>query len=133
MLIYTIHVPRRPWSDVRTIVAATVAVKDGFCWPAFFFSFLWALTQRLWLIALVLLIAELAVGVVTEMLDVITAIAVSLGAMLIVGWLGNDLKRSGLAKRGLVQQGVVMATSGEEAVRRFFTETAPRDGYEVQR
>jgi hypothetical protein len=127
--IYTIHVPARPWGDARDAVAATVAVKDGFSWPAFFFSFLWALTQKLWLIAVILFLAELAVGLVTDMLDVATAIAISLGVMLIVGWIGNDLKRRGLARRGLVEQGVVMALSREEAVRRYFIEMAPRDGY----
>ena len=111
------------------IVAATRAVKDGFSWPAFFFSFLWALTQRLWVAAAVLLVAELVLSAATEYLDMTTAVAVSLGAMLIVGWIGNDLKRRALARRGLPEQDVVLAASGEDAVRRYFAETGPRDGY----
>jgi hypothetical protein len=132
--VYTVHVPQRPLGtkggrDLRAAVAATVAVKDGFSWPAFFFSFLWALTQRLWVVALALFAAELALSVATEMLDLTTTVALSFGAMVIFGWLGNDLKRRGLARRGLAEQGVVLAYSGEEAVRRYFAEMAPRDGY----
>ena len=29
-----------------------LAVKNGFCWPAFFFTFGWAIFNRLWLIAI---------------------------------------------------------------------------------
>jgi len=129
MRVYTIHVPRRPWSSITTVIAAAVAVKDGFSWPAFFFSFIWAMTQRLWIAALVFLVVELAVSVLVETLDAVTGTALSLGLMLVMGWIGNDLKRRGLAKRGLVQQDAVLADSGEEAVRRYFAETAPRDGY----
>ena len=44
--IYTAHVRgrgREPTSDV-------VLVKDGFSWPAFFFSLIWALWHRLWVL-----------------------------------------------------------------------------------
>jgi hypothetical protein len=36
-------------------------VKQGFCWPAFFFGSLWALARRLYLLAVVLLAFEVAV------------------------------------------------------------------------
>jgi hypothetical protein len=129
MRIYTIHLPRRPWRSISVAVAGARAVKDGFSWPAFFFSFLWALTQRLWAPAAVLLAAELAVGAATEVLDPITAFSLSLGAMLIVGWIGNDLKRRDLARQGFGERGVVLAATGEDAVRRYFADTGPRDGY----
>jgi hypothetical protein len=129
MRVYTVHVPRRPWTSVTMAAAAAVAVKDGFSWPAFFFSFIWALTQRLWLVAFVLLIAELLLSSLVEVLDVATGTAITLGAMLVMGWIGNDLKRSGLAKRGLAQHDVALGDSGEDAVRRYFAETSPRDGH----
>ena len=129
MRVYTVHVPRKPWRDLRAAVATAVAVKDGFSWPAFFFSFVWALTQRLWLVALVLFVVEMVLMIPFAYLDGLTETAGSLGVMLVVGWLGNDLKRWGLARRGLAEQGAVLAESGEEAVKRYFAETAPRDGY----
>jgi hypothetical protein len=129
MRLYTIHVPRRPWSSITTVVAATVAVKDGFSWPAFFFSFLWALTQRLWLVALVLFAVEMLLMIPFTYLDGATEAAGSLGVMLVLGWIGNDLKRRGLEKRGLEQHEVVLADSAEAAVRRYFSEMSPRDGY----
>ena len=44
MRVYTVHM-RRPALDPD---ADFRLVKEGFSWPAFFFSFLWALWSRLW-------------------------------------------------------------------------------------
>ena len=143
MRTYTIHVPsgrswRRSDAAIANAVAATRAVKEGFSWPAFFFSFLWAMTQRLWLVAAGLLVVELGLSALLDMLDGVSGVALTLGVMLITGWIANDLKRWGLARRGrhlafpsvdLPMRGVVLADSGEEAVRRYYAETAPRDGY----
>ncbi len=134
MRTYTIHVPsgrswRRSDASIANAIAATRAVKEGFSWPAFFFSFFWAMTQRLWLVAVVLLVVELGLSALVDMLDAASGVALTLGVMLITGWIGNDLKRRGLARSGLPMQGVVLADSGEEAVRRYYAETSPRDGY----
>ena len=45
--VYTVHM-RRPALDPGTRLRL---VKEGFSWPAFFFSFVWALWSRLWLVA----------------------------------------------------------------------------------
>ena len=76
-----------------------------------------------------LFVVELALSALVDVLDATTGVALTLGVMLITGWIGNDLKRHGLARRGLPMQGVVLAESGEEAVRRYYAETSPRDGY----
>jgi hypothetical protein len=44
---------------------------------------------------------------------------------LIVGWLANDLLRDGLERRGLSDLGVVLAEDAENAIERYYTETAP--------
>ncbi|MEJ2268473.1 MAG: hypothetical protein P8Y08_01865 [Desulfobulbaceae bacterium] len=41
----------KQWS-IYTKGAKIVAVKHGFCWPAFFFTFGWAILKRLWVVAL---------------------------------------------------------------------------------
>ena len=48
--VYTAHVRGRGGVD-----ADIVFVKDGFSWPAFFFTAVWALWHRLWLFALIVL------------------------------------------------------------------------------
>ena len=45
----------------------TAVIKDGFSWPAFFFSFIWALFKRLWLLAIALFVA----GMVARFLGVV--------------------------------------------------------------
>lgn len=131
MRTYTVHIPRRPWSSTAATVAAARAVKEGFSWPAFFLSFVWALWHRLWLAAGAIAAIEFAVGFAVDAVgfDPVTEGAVSLGLALILGWVANDLVRFGLERRGLAMGGVVLADTGEEAIGRFFDETATRDGF----
>ncbi len=131
MRTFTIHIPRRPWASTASTVAAARAVKEGFSWPAFFLSFVWALWHRLWLMAGALIAIELAAGFAANAvgLDVVTESAISLGIALIVGWVANDLLRERLEHHGLAMGGVVLADSGEEAVNRFFGEAPARDGF----
>ena len=49
MRIYTVHLPAAAGDTGEDRAAAAVLVKEGFCWPAFFFAPLWALWHRLWL------------------------------------------------------------------------------------
>jgi hypothetical protein len=129
MRFYTIHAPRRPWAGTETAIAEARAVKDGFCWPAFVFSFIWALWHRLWLVAAAIFVAEFAVGMLIGLIGFGGAVnaAVSLGIALAVGWLANDLRRDHLERAGLTDLGVVMADSGEDAIERYFSENTPRE------
>ena len=131
MRFYTIHAPRRPWAAVETSLAEARAVKDGFSWPAFVFSFVWALWHRLWLVAVLIFVAEFAVGMLVGFIGFggFVNTIVSLGMALVVGWLANDLLRDHLERRGLTDLGVVIAASGEDAIERYFTETSPRDTF----
>ena len=43
-----------------------VEVKDGFCWPAFFFGGLWPLVRREWLLAMAMLIVFAALTFLDE-------------------------------------------------------------------
>jgi hypothetical protein len=123
MRFYTIHLPRRPWAPDKTLAEAR-AVKDGFSWPAFFFSFVWALWHRLWFAAIVIIVIEFILGTIVDAfgIDIVTDSALSLGFAMIVGWIANDLRRGRLARQGLAEAGVVIAGSQEDAVRRYFTE-----------
>lgn len=123
MRFYTIYAPNRPWARDAAI-AETRAVKEGFSWPAFFFSFVWALWHRLWLIAAAIFGFEVAAGVAVEAIgfDVMTQTAISLAMALIVGWIANDFVRRGLERRGLSEKAVVMADTAEHAVARYYAE-----------
>lgn len=118
MRIYTVHV-RTPAARLDRDVQL---VKEGFSWPAFFFSVLWALWSRLWLVALILFAIEILWGLAAEWLGLHAVLngVVSLGLALAVGFVGNDLKRFGLFRRGYGEVGVVAGRDRDAALQRFF-------------
>jgi hypothetical protein len=117
MRLYTVHVRRHGLDPDRDLVL----VKEGFSWPAFFFSAFWALWHRLWLAALAILAANaaLALAVVLTSPDPVTEIALSVGLAAIVGTVANDFYRRKLDKRGFLLAGVVAADDADAALRRF--------------
>lgn len=120
--IYTVHV--RQWSASTDREA--VFVREGFSWGAFFFSVLWALRYRMWLSALLIFAASVALGVVSDVvqLDPLTQAALGIVLALIIGWEGNDWRRRSLDRRGYVTAGVIASRSLLEAEQRFFSRTA---------
>jgi hypothetical protein len=96
-------------------------VKEGFSWPAFLLSFLWALAHRLWLAAAVIAAAHVVLSIAVLLLgaDPVSEIALSLGLGLIVGFVANDLRRRKLARQGFAFAGVVVADDADLALRRY--------------
>ena len=118
MRVYTVHIhPRR-----RDMDRDIVLIKEGFCWPALFFSVLWAIWNGLWLVALLFLLLEAALSLVFDLflfgplsqaiLSVLLAIAIGLTA--------NDLRRWTLSRRGYRGEGAVVERNLVSAERRFF-------------
>lgn len=104
-----------------------VLVKEGFCWPGLFFGPVWALANRMWAVAaiLVALIAgalmlpgAFAAG---EALGNLTMLA--LAALL--GFEGNDLRLWSLRLSGFEVTGVVGGRNLADAERRLFAELGP--------
>ncbi len=117
MRLYTVHLRRHgPDSD-----SDLVLIKEGFCWAAFFLGPLWVLWHRLWLAALVLLVAGVALGgtALVLRLDGLSQGAVSVGFAAIVGFVANDLRRRRLERRHFTLAAVVSAAGREAAERRF--------------
>ena len=78
----------------RDAASDLVFVKQGFCWPAFFFTAFWALWNRMWwqalgIFAIVALAgwAPRAAGLGSEAESIC-----SLAAALAIGFIGNDLR-----------------------------------------
>jgi Protein of unknown function (DUF2628) len=118
MHVYTVHM-RRPPLDPDTDVRF---VKEGFSWPAFLFSALWALWNRLWFVAAALFVAELAVnGAMVELgADAWSRAALAIGFAVIVGSVGNDLVRWTLFRRDYLEVALVTGTHIDAAERRFW-------------
>jgi len=128
MRLYTLHVPaiepgRVPPGENRREMqlADMVPVKEGFCWPAFFFSVVWSLWHRLWFVAIALVAVNLVAGIIvfqTGANDVVNFV-ISFGIALVLGYLANDFRRAKLERQGYSERGVVLAGSAEAAVERY--------------
>lgn len=117
MRFYTVHTR----GDVVDPDRDLAVVKEGFSWPAFVFSFLWALWHRMWLLALALLAVELAVAAAGDALGVGSAGqgVIALGVAVVIGYVANDLRRGHLGRQGFDLAGVAAADGRDEALRRF--------------
>ncbi|MBT3991255.1 MAG: DUF2628 domain-containing protein [Rhodospirillaceae bacterium] len=114
MRIYTLHQPKDPTTEV-------VPVKEGFSWPAFFVSPLWALWHRLWFWAVGFVAANIVLGWILTTAggnEFVTSTA-SFALALIIGWTANDLRRRKLTKRGFEESAVLVANNKETAIARF--------------
>jgi len=98
-----------------------VLVKEGFSWPGFFFTFVWAFWTRMWLPAIVIFTVIALTGFGVQKLGLgedLEALA-SLLMALSVGLVGNDVRRWWLDQKGYSEVAVVSGKSVEEAERRF--------------
>ncbi len=117
MRLYSVHLRRHGLDPDRDIVL----VKEGFSWPAFFLSFLWALWHRLWLAAAAIFLAVTTLNAAIYWLrpDVLSQAVLSLGLGVIVGYLGNDLRRRNLTSQGFAFAGAVSGEDPDKALRRY--------------
>ncbi len=117
MNVYTVHLRRHGLDPDRDLLV----VKEGFSWPAFFLSVPWALWHRLWVPAAVIFLAGAAIGLLgTKLhLDPLSQWALSLGLAAIVGYLGNDLRRLRLERRGFALADVSSGDDADAAHRRY--------------
>ena len=97
------------------------AVKQGWSWPAFFFSFIWAFAKKLWLLGIAFIIGSLVFGLIVgaagggEGLDALINV-VSIVISIVFGINGNSWREKNLFSRGYEQADTVTAASPEDAV-----------------
>jgi hypothetical protein len=118
MRIYTLHQPKDLAKDRA---AEVVPVKEGFSWPAFIVSPLWALWHRLWFWAVGFVAANILLGWALAAAggnEFVTSTA-SFALALIIGWTANDLRRRKLRKQGFEECAALVADNKETAVARF--------------
>jgi len=117
MRIYTVHV--KP--DDKGANFRPVFIKEGFNFAAFIFTVFWALYKRLWLVAVLLMVAAvlLALLVNAHYLTRISGIGIHLGIHFIVGFHGNDWLRAKLRRKGYSLSDVTAGDSYLRAQQRY--------------
>jgi len=99
------------------------AIKQGFCWPAFFFTFLWAIYHRLWLAAVVIIALFLLVDLIVSLSNSImpsTALSsYKFYVTLAAGLLGNKVMEKNLISGGFELLGTSTLSSKNEAIESY--------------
>ena len=115
--VYTAHVRGRGSLD-----SDFVFVKDGFSWPAFFLTGLWALWHRLWFFALIVFASGFAISFASDWLelDPLTDAAIGLAWAALVAWEANDARRRALASRDYDLEDIVLGQNLTQVEHRFF-------------
>ncbi|SHM89256.1 DUF2628 domain-containing protein [Roseibium suaedae] len=97
-----------------------VFVPDRFSWPAFAFSIIWILWNRLWLVLLgylvVTLVLETAAAVTGGAAPMVAGLAVSI----LFGFEANSLRRWSMERAGWRVLGLACGSDETEAELRFF-------------
>ena len=128
MRFHTIHLPGVNLVDQQINknpswyqIDGAVAIKEGFCWPAFLFSLVWAIFYRLWKFAFYLIVINLILLTFISQLGAsYFIIFVSLlGVSILFGYMANDARRSNLNKRGYLEKIVLIAPTKHAAIRRY--------------
>lgn len=102
------------------------AVKNGFAWPGFFFTWIWAFAKGLHGIAIGLLFVSAlshALMISREMILILTGIMGVLVVALIVGFKGNRWTEKSLARKGYRLMEILRERSPDAAISKIFEET----------
>lgn len=121
MKLFTVHLRRHGLDPDRDLVV----VKEGFSWPAFWLSFIWALRHRLWLMAAALVAISMAVNAAVWVLGLgpETALVLALGSAVLTGLLANDCRRWTLRRQGFAEMGVASGKTEDQALARFLDDS----------
>ena len=120
MRIYSIHIRRQGLNGEPDFAV----IKEGFNWPAFLFSGLWALWCRLWLVALVTFLIIVLVLSMPWLIGgtELDQIILTLGCFVIFGTLANDIRRWCLCRADFVEVGIYIGHTSDEALFAYLSE-----------
>ena len=107
------------------------AVKRGWSWPAFFFSWIWAFTKGLIAIGVGVMLSPIILGGIFSNIDTELASYVIIIATLVsdfwLGAKGNKFVEDNLTKKGFKFAGAVNAATAEGAVASFLSNHSEKD------
>ena len=91
------------------------AVKQGWSWPAFFFTFIWAMTKNMWGIAVACFVLD---GVICGRYGYTSEayLTIDMIISIIFGASGNKWRENNIQKKGYSFKSTVMADNPETAI-----------------
>lgn len=111
------------------------AVKQGFCWPAFFFVAIWAFVKRMWTMAIGLLsilvilhFAERRFEQEGNDIGVLLMLFLQIAVYVIAGLKGNDWRRANLSDRGFRHVATLEAENPEASVSKVISQENSQEG-----
>ena len=108
------------------------AIKQGFSWPGFLFTWIWAFVKKLWIIAVVLLFAAFIANGIGFSLAENGTVGAFFGLiatfipMAIAGVKGNEWREKSMLTRGYEHECTVMAESSDGALAEAMKPTEER-------
>jgi hypothetical protein len=99
------------------------AVKQGWCWPAFFFNFIWAFVAKMWGLGVGMMVFFIVLGIINssdgggERSILINLI--SIVASIAIGVNGNKWREENLLSRGFELKDTVTAANKDGAIALF--------------
>jgi hypothetical protein len=98
------------------------AVKQGFCWPAFFFGGIWSLVSKMWGITGLILLAAILVSAVEISIAsadagsaALFSFVMSMGLAVIIGYNGNEWRSKNLIGKGYFIEKVGVSAANKDA------------------
>jgi hypothetical protein len=124
---FTVHAKSAKPDAIRAEADRVRFLKEGFSWWGFLFPLPWLLIKGMWEILVLAVLVLIAIGVSAASLYLPDAavLVLSFGINLVIGFIGNDLYRWTLQRRGYVDLGPASGENRDEAELRFFLALPP--------
>ncbi|MGH6873504.1 MAG: DUF2628 domain-containing protein [Aestuariivirgaceae bacterium] len=116
MKIFTAHRPPQASHE------DAVFIKEGFSWPAFFFSVIWLVLKRLWFPLILYLLALALIFALAARLSLPDTLVFTLvlALNLLLGLEANERRRRALSRRGFIEEGPFVGEDLQEAELKYF-------------
>jgi hypothetical protein len=101
------------------------AVKQGFCWPAFFFTGIWAFIKGLPVLAIEIVVVLGTIGIVGRLLTgtIFLPLLAGVPVRYVLGVKGNRMRQETLLSEGFRLVGTVVASAPKEALAKAHAPT----------
>jgi hypothetical protein len=96
-------------------------MKEGFSWPAFFFTILWSFWHRLWIVTIFIIFVQAALYVLINFIQVshLSQGVILLGLTIIFGFVANEFHQIKLSKEGFELFAIVEGKNKGQAFDHF--------------